>query len=154
MNCLALLFLTGSFTFPIDTPNREAAKPDLQRFQGAWQAATIYDLEGRAASADELKQTRLFVDGNKFTLKGKDYTITGKFSIDALKSPKSIDVVLDGEEGQQPAKLLGIYRFDGESRWSCFALPGDERPKAFPASSKGYIQYEWKRLPKEPIRIK
>lgn len=145
MDQIAVFFMLASFTFPIDAPPREAAKADLQRFQGTWQAASIYDFEGRPATADDLKHTQLVVSGNRFTLKGKDYAITGRFTIDPIKSPKTIDVILDADEGQQPAKVLGIYRFDGDSRWSCFALPGDERPKKFPASPKGYLQYEWKR---------
>jgi hypothetical protein len=59
--------------------------------------------------------------------------------------PKTIDVLLDAKKGEQPVKVLGIYRIGGETRKSCFAMPDQLRPKAFPESPKGFLQLEWER---------
>jgi uncharacterized protein (TIGR03067 family) len=145
MTCFSLIVL--ALTFPTDAPTESAVKNDLQRFQGSWQAASIVNNDGQPATAEDLKRTRLIVEGSKFTLQGKDYTITGSFTIDPARTPKTIDVVLDATDGGLPTKLLGIYSIDGETRKSCFALPDKERPARFPDSSKGYVQFEWKPAP-------
>ena len=146
MNCISVLCLFGSLILPVDTPIDGALSKELQRFQGSWQATSIQSNDDPPASVDDLKHTLLVVAGDRFTLKGKEFTIAGKLTIDPAKTPKTIDVVLDGKEGEKPVKLLGIYRIDGETRRSCFAMPEKERPAAFPVSPKGYIQFEWKPL--------
>jgi uncharacterized protein (TIGR03067 family) len=145
MSCLNFVILVSLLSFQIDSPTGDAVKRDLQHFQGSWQAASVINADGRPATTEELERTRLIVEGNQFTLKGKDFIIKGRFTIDPSKSPKSIDAVLDTKEGEKPVKVLGIYRIDGETRKSCFALPDKPRPKDFPLSPKDYIQFEWKR---------
>jgi uncharacterized protein (TIGR03067 family) len=145
MSCYKLVFAVSLLSFQIDSPVNDAAKKDLQHFQGNWRAAAVINADGRPATTEELERTRLIVDGNKFTLKGKDFVIKGQFTIDPSKSPKAIDAVLDSKEGEKPVKVLGIYRIDGETRKSCFAMPDKPRPTKFPASPEGYLQLEWKR---------
>jgi uncharacterized protein (TIGR03067 family) len=149
MSPLHLLFVAGSLTLPVDTPLDEAGKTDLQQFQGTWKAALILNDDGKPATPKELDDTTLVVKGNRFTLKSKDYTITGRFTIDPAVSPKAIDVLLDATDGDPTTKLLGIYRIDGETRKSCFALPNQPRPARFPDSPKGYLQFEWKQAAPE-----
>jgi uncharacterized protein (TIGR03067 family) len=72
-------------------------------------------------------------------------SIFGRFTLDPSKTPKTIDVLL-GDAKKQEDKLLGIYQIDGELRRSCFAMPGQERPKGFSSpETKGCLQLEWKR---------
>ncbi len=145
MSFLSPLMLLGCLTFATDAPFDDAVKKDLQQFQGPWRAASVINADGRPATAEEIEHTRLFVDGNKFTLKGKDFILRGTFTIDPTKTPKTIDAVLDSKEGEKQVKVLGIYRIDGPIRRSCFAMPDKPRPANFPASPKDYLQFEWKR---------
>jgi uncharacterized protein (TIGR03067 family) len=120
-----------------------AAKSELQQFQGAWQAVSIQHADGKQAAQDEVQSTRLVVKGNEFTLTGKNFSISGTFTIDATKVPKEIDVVLKPQEGRA-TKLLGIYQVRGSTRTSCFAIPGEERPTQF-SSQEGHFGFQWRR---------
>jgi uncharacterized protein (TIGR03067 family) len=92
---------------------------------------------------NEVEQTRMTVEGKRFTLKTKDLTLKGTFTINPSETPKSIDVTLINDNGQE-TKLLGIYEIKGDTRKSCFALPQQDRPKQFMTQS-GYVTFEWKR---------
>jgi uncharacterized protein (TIGR03067 family) len=123
----------------------DAAKKDLKQYQGTWTAVSVVNPDGRKASEEELRGTRLVVVGNTFTFTAKDVSILGRFTLDPSKTPKTIDVLL-GDAKKKEDKLLGIYQIDGELRRSCFAMPGQERPKGFSSlQTKGCLQLEWKR---------
>src|SRR5262249_45853031 len=124
-------------------PLGDAAKKELEQFQGSWKAVSIQHADGRQASEDEVQNTRLVVEGNKFTLTGKDSIISGTFTINPAKTPKTIDVLLTSKDGRE-IKFLGIYQMQGDKRKSCFALPEKERPTQF-SSDKGYFGFEWRR---------
>ena len=143
--CLLLLILTP-IALATGQEDDRAVKKDLDKFQGSWQAVSVVDIDGKPRSEDEAQHTRLVVEGNTFTLRDKNATIRGTFSIDPTRVPKTIDVTL---EGAGPAdKILGIYRLEGDLRRSCFVLAGKERPKDFPSDGKGYLQFVWKPQPK------
>jgi uncharacterized protein (TIGR03067 family) len=122
----------------------DAAKQDLQRYQGTWAAVSIVNPDGRKATEAELRDTRLVVAGNTFTLTSKDLTVSGTFTLDPSRSPKTIDVFV-GDTKKTENKLVGIYQIDGEIRRSSFALSGQARPRDFSALQKGCLQFEWKR---------
>jgi uncharacterized protein (TIGR03067 family) len=124
-------------------PLEDAAKKELEQVQGSWKAVSIQHVDGRQASADEVQNTRLVIEGNKFTLTSKDSTIPGTFTVNPAKTPKAIDVLLTSKDGRE-TKFLGIYQIQGNTRKSCFALPGKERPTQF-SSEEGYFGFEWRR---------
>ena len=121
---------------------QDGAKGDLQLFQGAWEPVFIRNPEGKQATAEERKAVRLVVKGNEFTFTNKDASISGTFTIDPSKTPKTIDFLLIGSKSDE--KFLGIYEIRGERRLSCFALPKEKRPQSLRPSEKGYLQFEWK----------
>jgi len=121
----------------------EAAKKELKLFQGSWKAVAIRNADGTAATEADVQQTRLTVEGSAFTLTMRDLTIKGTFSVNPAKTPKYIDVLLKGDDGQE-TKLLGIYQVKGDIRKSCFAMPQQDRPSQF-MTEKGYVSFEWKR---------
>ena len=143
--CLFCLIL-APMAFAASQLDVPAMKKDLAKFQGSWQAVSVINMEGKPASAEEAQQLRLVVEGNTFTLREKDTTLRGTFSIDPTRVPKTIDFTLDGAKPEE--KFLGIYRLEGDLRRSCFAPPGKERPKDFPSDPKGYLQFVWKAQPK------
>jgi len=146
MRNLLLLLIAAPLALAASQVDDAAVKKDLAKFQGSWQAVSVINMEGKPASPDEVLQFRLVVEGNTFTLREKDNTIRGTFSIDPTRVPKTIDFKLDGAKAEE--KFLGIYRIDGDLRRSCFVPPGQERPKDFPSDPKGYLQFVWKPAPK------
>jgi uncharacterized protein (TIGR03067 family) len=123
-------------------PVPDAAKKELEQFQGSWKAVATH-ADGRQATDDEVQSTRLIVEGCKFTLTIKQSSISGTFTVNPAKTPRTIDVQLTSNEGRQ-VKFLGIYQIQGDKRKSCFALPGKERPTSF-SPAKGYFGFEWRR---------
>jgi uncharacterized protein (TIGR03067 family) len=144
MRCFHLLIVLTPIALAGAGSPDDAAKKDLQQYQGTWTAVAVVNQDGRKASEDELRDTRLVVVGNTFTLTSKDLSVSGMFTLDPTKTPRTIDVLL-GDAKKPEEKLLGIYQIDGAMRKSCFALPGQERPKGFSSLQKGYLQFEWKR---------
>lgn len=116
---------------------------ELEGFQGSWTAVSVQGLDGRPVPTEEVADTRLFVKGNKFTLSGKGYSISGAFTIDPNKSPKTIDIVMDEDKASE-TKLLGIYDVKDGIRKSCFAATGRERPTGFMYGKENYLIFEWK----------
>lgn len=142
MRWCSLLVLWFPLAAAGDAP-ADILKKEIAQFQGSWQALSIQHVDGRQGSDDELQTTRLTVSGTTFILAGKNYSISGTFTVDPTKSPKTIDVTLKGEDGRV-TRILGIYQIQGATRKSCFALQGEERPTQF-ASRKGQFGLEWKR---------
>jgi uncharacterized protein (TIGR03067 family) len=140
--CTAVLLFTPLGPGDGVGPN-DRVKEELRQFQGAWKAVSIQDADGRKGTKEEVQNTQIVIDGNKFKLTGKDYTIEGSFKINPATTPKSIDVVLTAEDGRE-TKFLGIYETKGKTRKSCFALQEKERPKEF-STDKGYFGFEWTR---------
>ena len=70
--------------------------------------------------------------------------VPGTFTIDPTRAPKTIDVALDGS-GKDQTKLLGIYRIEGDTRTSRFALPNNARPVDFGPAREGTVGFTWKR---------
>jgi uncharacterized protein (TIGR03067 family) len=126
-----------------DSPRDEAVKKEIKQFQGSWKAVSIRNVDGKQAPDDQIQNTRLIVEGNKFTLTSGEATIKGTFTINPSATPRTIDVSLTSMEGKE-IKFLGIYQVQGDTRKSCFALPGKERPSQF-TSKPGYLGFEWKR---------
>lgn len=137
---LALLALVP---FTAAAPPSDPVKAELKLFQGSWKAVSLQQADGRPATEEEIKATRLVVDGNKFTMTGKNFTISGTFTVNPTQTPRHIDVVLTSKEGVE-TKFPGIYQWNKDTRKSCFAMPDKQRPAQF-TSEKGLFGFEWKR---------
>lgn len=143
MRCFNLLILLAPMAMAACTPSEDDVKNELLRFEGAWQAVAFQHGDGAQASEEEVKNIRLVIEGSEFKLTGKDYTISGTFTIDPTKTPKTIDVLITSKDGRA-TKFLGIYQIQGERRKSCFSLEAKERPTQF-TSETGYFGFVWKR---------
>ena len=118
----------------------DAAKKELKLFQGKWQAIAAQSFDGKEQTEAEIQLTTLEVDGDKFTMKTGRLTISGTFSIDPTQKIKTIDAYLGNSKDNL---ILGIYEIKGDTRKSCFALPGKDRPKEF-RKGKDYQYTEWR----------
>jgi uncharacterized protein (TIGR03067 family) len=136
-----LWFCVLSVTFGVSAA--DVPKGDLQLFQGTWEPVFMKNPEGVESGAEELKSVRLVVTGNDFTLMTKEASISGTFTIDPSKFPKTIDFRLAGNKPTDE-RFQGIYEIQGERRLSCFALPGQARPRVMRPAEKGYLMFEWK----------
>jgi len=136
---LLVLFVVGLVTAG---PREDPVKKELRLFQGSWQALSAIRLDGKPLAADQLKTTTIAIEGNKFTLRTRDDKITGTFSIDPTKKPKT----MDGDftfNGGTSGKFVGIYEIDGDRRRSCINVAGTNRPTKM--QQEGCISFEWKR---------
>jgi uncharacterized protein (TIGR03067 family) len=86
--------------------------------------------------------TSLIVEKDRFSLTGAKIFVDGTFTVDPTKKVKTIDVFL--KNLPKDKAILGIYEIKGDTRKSCFALPGQERPDGF-SKDGGYVIIEWKR---------
>ncbi|HZZ81091.1 MAG TPA: TIGR03067 domain-containing protein [Gemmataceae bacterium] len=131
-----LLIASSVFAQPTD----EAVKKELKSFQGKWAANYAQDFNGNEQTNAELQLISLEVDGDMFTMKTGSLTIKGSFTVDPSKKLKTIDVFL-GENKE--TVLRGIYEIKGDTRKSCFAMPGKDRPTEF-RKGKDYMIMEWR----------
>jgi uncharacterized protein (TIGR03067 family) len=109
----------------------EADKADKEMLRGKWR---VVSGESDGADQPDAKDIRISFDedDDTFTLQhGDDFTMKGKFTLDASASPKTIDLEFtDGPHAGD--KLLGIYAKDGKKLKWCTTLPkGADRPKEF-----------------------
>src|SRR6516162_4825848 len=112
MRLYVLFALLVGLTLAADKPGEDAVKKELAKFQGSWQAVAVQHADGQPASSEEARETHLVVEGNKFTLTGKGYSISGTFTLDPTKTPKAIDAVYRPNDG--PAiRFPGIYAVHG-----------------------------------------
>jgi uncharacterized protein (TIGR03067 family) len=101
----------------------EAGNADAQGLQGKW---LVTSFEYNGAQVDRLKSAvREFKDG-KYTLTPKSgEAIEGAVSLDETKTPKTIDLDVNGRI------LKGIYLLDGDTLKLCYNLSSEERPTEF-----------------------
>jgi uncharacterized protein (TIGR03067 family) len=138
----AILTVTLAVACVAAQPVDDVVKKDLKEFQGKWTAIVAHDTNGKALSTEELKETKLVVEGNKFTLKSGETMLEGEFKIDPTKKIKTIDIFL-GDDRTKPI-VKGIYEIKEDTRRSCFAIPDKERPTEF-RKEVGFLYLEWKK---------
>src|SRR5258707_13029572 len=86
--------------------DKDDTKKELDKFQGSWKFESI-EVEGMKMPADALKDVRLVLKGDHFSMKEGTTPATGTFKVDVSKKPKTIDISF--EEGPDKGqKLLGI----------------------------------------------
>jgi len=137
-HCTMVLLLACSSA--VAQPSDDAVKKELKLFQGKWQATFAQSFDGKEQTAVEIQLTTLEVDGDKFTMKTGSLTVSGTFTVDPTKKVKTIDVFF-GNAKDNP--MRGIYEIKGDTRRSCFAVPGKDRPTEF-RKEKGYLTLEWR----------
>ena len=107
----------------------DAAKKELEKFDGTWQAVSITH-DGKEASRDEVAKVTLTVKGEHYTLHNGDAEIEGTHKLDPSTTPKSIDAVrTKGADKDKP--MLGIYELTDDTFKVCFAPAGKDRPTEF-----------------------
>ena len=107
-----------------------APAPELAGISGEWQMVSAVR-DGQVLDQEFVSSGRRVLSGNitTVTFRGKVF-MQGRTSVDASRSPKTIDYVLTHSPGKGKLQL-GIYEFDGETLRVCMGLPGQPRPTDF-----------------------
>ena len=144
--CLALLTL-GAITAPKYSAAQALAnlEEEKDRVRGTFSMVSG-TADGEAMPAMMAKGMKRVAEGNvtTVTMSGMLY-MKADFSIDPMKSPKTIDYEMTGgfTAGK---KQLGIYRWSGDTVTFCFASPGSARPAEFVSKTgSGVTCTDWKR---------
>jgi uncharacterized protein (TIGR03067 family) len=124
--------LVAGLLIAADAPRGDAARAELEKFQGTWKLVSA-QRDGREASQDEVGRTTLVIKGDTFRVPEDAEVGTGPdgtFTIDPTATPKAIDAT--PASGPNKGKtLLGIYRIEGDRYEVRFAPPGQGRPTEF-----------------------
>jgi uncharacterized protein (TIGR03067 family) len=123
----------------------DAAKKDLEKFQGNWQLISA-ERDGKKTPQEEAKKITLTIQGNQFVLRKDAVVISdGTITLDPTKKPKAIDETIT--TGPNKGKVFSaIYEIDDEQHKICFAAVGKERPTAFSSlPGSGHLLQVWKR---------
>jgi len=113
---------------------------DLDKLRGTWLTVSLVN-DGKTLVDEKTPPkagpaTKLVYEGNNWMIKAADKTVaSGKFKIDATKTPKEIDIMDESGTRNEKTKL-GIYEIDGDRYKYCLAPAGKPRPKMF-TSKKG-----------------
>jgi uncharacterized protein (TIGR03067 family) len=105
------------------------ARKELSRLQGTWMLVAA-DVEGTKTPREKIQRMKVVIEGDHYTLHFGGHVLAKdiRFQIDATRSPKSVDDVL--EDGKV---IRGIYQLDGDTLYSCMAEVGKDRPTDFVA---------------------
>ncbi len=121
----------------------DAAKKELEKFQGNWQLISM-EREGKKTPPEDAKKLTLTIQGNKFILRKDAVVISeGSMTLDPTKKPKEIDETISTDPNKVKT-FLAIYEIDDEQPKICFAAAGKDRPTSF-SSGSGQLLQVWKR---------
>jgi uncharacterized protein (TIGR03067 family) len=123
-------------------------KKDMEKMQGEWTMASG-ERNGQAIPDEFLQSLKRTIKGDQYTVKqGDDVINGGSYTIDATKSPKTIDLKVT--EGQAAGQTMhGIYELQGDTMKICYASPGKPRPTEFTAKEGSeQILATWKHAKK------
>jgi uncharacterized protein (TIGR03067 family) len=143
MKALMLILLTGAaavtgigWTLAVEDDLGAAVEKELKKVTGTWQLVAS-EKDGANAPEAELKQTKIVIKGDKYTMERAGKTVEeGWVCIDPTRKPKVIDIYPTRPEGKVE---MGIYKLDGDDKLTvCCTDPGTEqtRPRLF-STTKG-----------------
>lgn len=147
MHARLLISLAVGFLLAADAKD-EKAKKDLQQLQGAWLMAKL-EIDGERVPEEKLRDTRLVIKGNKYTVTIKDKKFETTLTLDPTQEPKHVDAVF--ADGPTKDKVhRGIYEWKGDTFRLCRNFnPDADRPTEFATSpNTGNFTVLWKREPK------
>jgi uncharacterized protein (TIGR03067 family) len=109
---------------------QDPGKQDLEAMQGDW-AAVSYIQDGQQLPDDDAQAFFRNMKGNEYTVFRFDRPLgKGTFTLDATKSPRTIDAV-PAIRGGKGKPILGVYEIKQNRLTLCFAAPGKDRPTEF-----------------------
>ncbi|HEY1859629.1 MAG TPA: sigma-70 family RNA polymerase sigma factor, partial [Gemmataceae bacterium] len=115
-----------------DDAKADPVKEELKMLEGTWKYVSA-EMRGQAKPEDEIKGLTVVIKGDSVVVEndGKSIGGKGKITIDPTKKPKTMDLVITGNNPDEPeAKqtYLSIYELDGDTLRICLGI---ERPEEF-----------------------
>lgn len=113
---------------------QQLLKAELEKLRGTWDVTTL-QVDGADKPQTAYHGANIIVAGDIFKMMSTETVYQGTFSVDASKSPKTID--LHFTEGPEKGKTnLGIYELNGDLWRICLCMKDNgERPKEFKTSA-------------------
>jgi len=108
------LFLALAFTIVLADSGKCMADDDLGKLQGTWILDSV-ETKGEALPKDKIVRNTIVITGERFAVMndGKvQREVT--FKLDSSKSPKWIDQILPGQDGQLVTRP-GLYELNGDT---------------------------------------
>lgn len=139
---ILLLFASSTFVFGA----APQAPDDAARLQGSWAIVSV-EIEGGPLPMDMLKNARLSVEGNRYSVRLGETNLEVIFKLDASTFPKAIDlIVLDGPDRGKIHR--GIYTFEADQFKICRTIvPDTSRPLEFTTwPDSGFLMGVWRRV--------
>lgn len=123
----------------------------LADFNGVWLLESA-QLNGDTVDPDQVPMIDLQISNGTYVFNGKDGETKGTFTIDASKTPITMDV--HETEGPNAGKdLLTIAELTPKGWRACYSINGGERPKEFKtAADSGQFLAQYKLKPSEEKR--
>jgi uncharacterized protein (TIGR03067 family) len=117
---------------------RDDTKDEMKKLEGMWQVTKFIDHSEKAAPADEIAHFTFEFKGDRLTMrKAKDDSGKEmKFTLDASRTPKAMDIQMGGSHVSE-----GIYKLDGDQLTICIVAgtrngKAAARPSEFKASNR------------------
>jgi uncharacterized protein (TIGR03067 family) len=139
MKKLCLLFFATGAVMAAD----DRSKSDQEKLRGTWVTVSL-KTNGKTIVKDKARpapgpETKLVYDGDNWKIQTGDKVLaSGKFKVDATKSPKEIDIF--DETGVKNEKTkLGIYELNGDTYTYCLAPANKPRPTEFVSKEGGWL---------------
>lgn len=140
MRVISLVVATGCLVSAV-IADEDRAKKISEMLQGKWSVMSI-ELNGQTIASDEIKNWKLTITNNTYTITIGQSTEEGTFKIDTSKKPMTVDAFpTSGDASGQ--KRIGIFEIDGDKAKVCFSAANLEvRPTKFTAE-EGSQQFNW-----------
>jgi uncharacterized protein (TIGR03067 family) len=103
---------------------------DEKEIQGTW-ALVSGERSGKPFPDEVVRQVKLIFAGDKLITQHKERKSEARFKLDSTKTPKEMDLDMDGAIGK------GIYQLDGDALKIAHGEVGDSRPAEFPRPGSG-----------------
>jgi uncharacterized protein (TIGR03067 family) len=146
MRHIGLLAAAACFLLGANDSKKSDSKKDADALQGTWRMASVMR-NGEEVSADFLREGRLVVKGEQYSVTVNQQTAVATYKLDSSKNPKHIDFTYT--EGPQAGETVkGIYEVEGDTYKMCRGLTSEaERPTKFAApADSGLIYVVMKRM--------
>ncbi|MCI0380909.1 MAG: TIGR03067 domain-containing protein [Gemmataceae bacterium] len=122
----------------------DAVKMEMKQLEGVWVLQSLEN-DGKPLSEELIKQIRLTIKGDRYTVDIGDRKVELTYKLDPSKKPKTIDFSLVGDDEKKTTP--GIYELATDTLKMCRASEvGGKRPAEFSAAEgSGRILAVYKR---------
>jgi uncharacterized protein (TIGR03067 family) len=105
---------------------QSVSESELAPFQGSWKPVAV-EVDGSPVPPHEYQDARLVIAGDRFLLwnplPDAGQRVEGSIRVDPSKTPKHLDLRLDGGQAFQE-----VYELEGDTLRVCYPVRGGARP--------------------------